>query len=195
VTEAVDPPRIAPLAPEAWPPEMKGALAALRPEQPRHPFPPRDPSRPKGLNVLGTLAHHPALTAAYHTFTGHILYGTTLTERQRELLVLRVASVRGSEYEWRQHVVLAGDAGISPAEIDQLAEGPDAPGWSAHDAALVRAVDELIADATISDDTWATLADELDTEQLMDVVFTVGCYDLLAMAFRTFGVPLDADLS
>ena len=58
----------------------------------------------------------------------------------------------------------------------------------------MRAVDELIADATISDDTWATLADELDTEQLMDVVFTVGCYDVLAMAFRTFGVPLDADL-
>ncbi len=28
----------------------------------------------------------------------------------------------------------------------------------------------------------------------MDVVFTVGSYDLLAMAFRSFGVELDDDL-
>ena len=49
-------------------------------------------------------------------------------------------------------------------------------------------------DARLSDDTWATLAAELDTQQLMDVVFTVGAYDLLAMAFRTFDVELDDDL-
>ena len=28
----------------------------------------------------------------------------------------------------------------------------------------------------------------------MDLVFTVGAYDLLAMAFRSFGVVPDADL-
>mgnify|MGYP003433080374 CR=1 FL=1 len=49
-------------------------------------------------------------------------------------------------------------------------------------------------DALVTDDTWATLAGELDRQQLMDVVFTVGSYDLLAMAFRTFGVELDDDL-
>ena len=29
----------------------------------------------------------------------------------------------------------------------------------------------------------------------MDLVFTVGAYDVLAMALRTFGVPLDDDLT
>ena len=28
----------------------------------------------------------------------------------------------------------------------------------------------------------------------MDVVFTVGAYEILAMAFKSFGVELDADL-
>jgi hypothetical protein len=37
-------------------------------------------------------------------------------------------------------------------------------------------------------------SDGLDDQQLMDLVFTIGAYDLLAMAFRTFDVPLDADL-
>jgi alkylhydroperoxidase family enzyme len=173
---------------------MREALAALRPPEPRHPFPPPGGDRPKGLNVLGTLARHPALTRAYHTFNGHVLFASTLSVRQRELLVLRVASLRGSAYEWAQHVFLAHDAGIDDDEIARVVEGPDEPGWAPLDAAMVRAVDELLADAMIADDTWKALAAELDEQQLMDLVFTVGAYDLLAMALRSFGVELDADL-
>jgi alkylhydroperoxidase family enzyme len=182
------------LPPREWPEQMREALAALRPPEPRHPFPAQGGDRPKGLNALGTFAHHPALARAFHTFNGHVLFATTLTPRQRELLVLRVAAVRGAEYEWAQHVVLAGDAGVMPDEVDRIAQGPDAPGWSALDEAMVRSVDELLADAMISDGTWKVLAGELDRQQLMDLVFTVGAYDLLAMAFRAFGVELDEDL-
>lgn len=187
-------PRIPALPPEEWPESMKGALAALRPANPRHPLPSRDPNRPKGLNALGTLAQHPELTTAFNTFNGHVLFGSTLTTRQRELLVLRVATLRHAEYEWAQHVVLAGDAGIRDDEVDRVVEGPDADGWSPFEAALLRAVDELLADALVSDATWATLAGDLDTEQLMDVVFTVGAYEIVAMAFKSFGVELDPDL-
>ena len=187
-------PRIAPLPPAEWPATMREALAALRPPEPRHPLPERRDDRPKGLNVLGTLARHPSLTRAYHTFNGHVLFASTLSLRQRELLVLRVAAVRQAEYEWAQHVVIARDVGIEPDEIDRVTEGPDAPGWSPLEGAMVRAVDELVADARITDATWEVLARELDEQQLMDLVFTVGVYDLLAMAFRSFGVELDADL-
>jgi AhpD family alkylhydroperoxidase len=173
---------------------MREAMAALRVSNPRHPFPPRDDRRPKGLNALGTLARHPELTRAFHTFNGHVLFGTTLSPRQRELLVLRVAALRGCEYEWEQHVILAADAGLSPDDIARVAQGPDAPGWSPLDRALVAAVDELLGDAKITDATWAALVDVLDEQQAMDLVFTVGAYDLLAMAFRSFGVALDADL-
>jgi alkylhydroperoxidase family enzyme len=62
------------------------------------------------------------------------------------------------------------------------------------EAALLRAADELVADACLTEATWSVLAAEFDTQQLMDLVFTVGAYDLLAMVFRTFGVELDADL-
>jgi len=173
---------------------MRAALAALHPPEPRHPFPERTPGRPRGLNVLGTLAQYPALAQAFHTFNGHVLFATRLSPRQRELLVLRVAARRQSAYEWRQHVVLAGDAGITPEEVGWLGQGPEATGWSPLDRALIQAVDELIDDAEVGDATWAALADELDVEQLMDVVFTVGAYDALAMALRSFGVQLDDDL-
>jgi alkylhydroperoxidase family enzyme len=173
---------------------MRDALAALRPEHPRHPFPPRRDDRPKALNLLGTFAHHPELIRAYHTFNGHVLFSTTLSPRQRELVILRVAALRSATYEWAQHKVVGGDAGLEPEEIERIAAGPDAAGWSTLDAAIVRSADELVRDAEISDATWSVLSAELDTQQLMDLVFTVGAYDLLAMVTGSFGVELDDDL-
>jgi alkylhydroperoxidase family enzyme len=185
--------RIEPLPPNEWSPEMSAAIAALRPENPRHAFPRRQ-GRPKALNALGTLARHPELAKAFNTFNGHILFSSTLSPRERELLVLRVASLRASEYEWRQHAVLAADVGLDDDEVARIAVGPDAPGWSSIDQAMLRAVDELIGAGAVSDATWAVLAAELDVERLMDLVFTVGAYEILAMAFRSFGVELDDDL-
>ena len=119
--------------------------------------------RPEGAQRPRDPRRAPVLMQAYHTFNGHILYTNTLDARQRELLVLRVAARRGAEYEWRQHVVIARDLGFTDADIERIAEGPHADGWSAIDAAMLRAVDELVADAEITDDTWAgRLAGELD---------------------------------
>lgn len=187
-------PRIEPLPPDQWPAEMRDALAAMRPENPRHPLPSRAEGRPKGLNALGMLAHHPALTKAFNTFNGHTQFATTLSSRQRELLILRVAARRDAQYEWAQHAVLAGDAGLSAEEVAAIADGPDAGEWGPLERALLRAVDELIGTATITDATWSALSDELDTQQLMDVVFTVGAYETVAMAFKAFTVELDDDL-
>src|SRR3954471_4373554 len=144
-------PRIPPLPPGQWPKAMKEALAALRPSEPRHPFPSRDDDRPKGLNVLGTLAQHPALTRAFHTLNGHVLFASTLSPRQRELLVLRVASVRRARYEWQQHGVRAGDPGLDRDEIARITQGPEAPGWSPLERAMLAAVEELLADARVTD--------------------------------------------
>ena len=144
--------------------------------------------------MLGLQAHHPALTSAYNQIIRHLLYATTITARQRELLVLRVATLRGSTYEWAQHAESAADAGITRSEVEQVRVDPAAASWSPVDAALLRAVDELVTTGCIADATWATLAAELDTQQLLDVVFTVGAYDLLAMALCTFETELDDDL-
>ena len=47
------------------------------------------------------------------------------------------------------------------------------------------------ADACISESTYARLAAHFDAPQLLDLVFTVGCYDVLSMAFKSFAVALE----
>jgi alkylhydroperoxidase family enzyme len=184
----MDEARLEPLPPRSWPAEMREALAPLTPAAPR------TADQQRGLNLLGTFARHPALTKAYHVFVAHLLFGTTLTPRQRELLILRVAAVRGADYEWAQHVVLALEAGLDREEIAAVHDDEDRSRWVPTEAALLAAVDELVADTRISDATWTALTRELSDQQLMDVVFTVGGYDLLAMALHTFGVTMDDDL-
>lgn len=185
--------RVDPLHPTQWPPQMRDALAAMTPPVRRHPPLPTE-GRPKGLNVLGALAYHPELAKAFFTFNGHLLSATSLTPRQRELLILRTAVLRQSEYEWAQHVVIAGDVGISRAEVAQIAWGPDSTLWSDADAALLRAAGELVADGVIGDATWAVLTEHLSTQQILDVIFTVGAYETLGWMLRSFGIALDEDV-
>lgn len=185
--------RIDPLPVNEWPKEMKTALAALAPPEPRHPKPPRE-GRPAALNTLGTFAHHPALARAFFTFNGHLLMATTLDERQREMIVLRVSSVRGAGYEWAQHLFVARDVGLTNDEIAHVAYGPDAPFWKRAEAALLRAVDELIGDGAIAEGTWNDLSTDLDEQQLLDLIFTVTAYDGLSRMSRSLDLELDDDI-
>jgi alkylhydroperoxidase family enzyme len=145
----------------------------------------------RGMNGVGVVLRHPALAKAFLTFNNHVATASTLSKRIRELLILRISWLRRSEYEFVQHLVLARNAGLSDAELEWVQLGPAAPGWAPEDADVLRAVDELHADARIHDATWARLSAVFSTEQIMDLVFAVGCYEVLAMAFKTFGVQLE----
>jgi alkylhydroperoxidase family enzyme len=91
-------------------------------------------------------------------------------------------------------VVIGKACGLTEEEIARVAAGPEASGWQPIEAALLRAVDELHADAFISDVTWADLEEHFDVPQLIDLVFAVGQYNLVSMALNTLGVQLDAGL-
>jgi AhpD family alkylhydroperoxidase len=137
---------------------------------------------------MSTLARHPKLARAFLRFSGYLLYGSTLPARVREQAILRVAHRRNCAYEWKHHVKIGTQAGLSEADIAAAQTGePD----DAFDRAVFHAVDELDEKSELSDRTWAALGERLDERQRMDFVFTVGGYIALAMAINTFGVELE----
>jgi len=142
------------------------------------------------FNIFKVLAHHPKLVKRWTPFAGHILSKQSLPFRDREMLILRIGWLNQAEYEFAQHELIAKRGGISDAEIEKIKQGPKA-GWSEHEAALLQAADDLKASSVVSDSTWAALSKKYSTEQMMDVVFTIGQYNLVSWALNSFGVPLD----
>ena len=180
-----DAPRIPPLPPEDWDGEVKQILEAV---------PGGAESRLGDNNVFPTLAQHPELFRAWLRFAGYLLTSGKLSGRDRELLILRTAVNCHSSYEWGQHVRISLAGGIEREVIDRVPDGPEADGWSPHDAALLRAADELHTGSQISDKTWEALAETYGTEELIEVALVVGHYQMLAGALNSFGVDLDDGL-
>lgn len=169
--------RLAPLPDGEWTDDSRAALRSLLPAERRNP---RDAG-----NVLSTLLRHPGLTHAYLTFNAHVLRESTLPDRVREIAVLRAAQRRGCDYLWHHHVPIAHRAGLTDAEIDGVHAGAPA---DETDRLVVNAVDELHDRDAVTDATWHALGRVFDDRQRMDLVFTVGCYDLLATAVNTFEI-------
>jgi alkylhydroperoxidase family enzyme len=144
------------------------------------------------LNIFRTLAHHPKLLKRWLVFGNHVLARSTLPPRERELVILRIGWLCQAGYEWGQHVVIARQSGLRDDEIERIPDGPDAPGWSERDRTLLRATDELHGDAFVSDATWQALSRELTTEQVLDLIFAVGQYQLVSMALNSLGVQPDS---
>jgi alkylhydroperoxidase family enzyme len=144
-------------------------------------------------NMSMVMANHPPLAIAYNTFGKHLLLGSTIKVRPRELIVLRTAWLQKCEYEWHYHVGYALTAGLTMEEIGAIRDGWQSPVWDGkdEDRAVLRAVDELIDISRISDETYDALSAHFGKEQMMDLVFTIGNYVMLGWAVATFGIPVE----
>ena len=169
--------RIAPIADADLTPEQSEALEAFRPGP--------------VLNIFRTLVHAPKALGRFNQWGGYVLSRRNdLPAREREIVILRTGYLCKSGYEWTQHVRIGLREGLTDDEIARLKAGADA-GWSAADAALIRASDELHADQFVTDATWTELRKHLGEKACMDVVFTAGQYTQVSMMLNSFGVQLD----
>ena len=108
-----------------------------------------------------------------------------LPPREREMIILRTAWLVRSPFEWGEHVAYGRKLGLSVEEIERITQGSSAKGWSEHDRAVLRGVEELTCDYAVSDATWATLARTWTEPQLMELPGVVGSYTLTAMIYNT----------
>ncbi|MFD1796262.1 carboxymuconolactone decarboxylase family protein [Paracoccus aurantiacus] len=141
------------------------------------------------LNVYRTMAHHPALLAAWAPLRAHIVTAPSLTPDQSEVVILRSGHRLGSGYEWAHHVHRSRRIGMDDARIASIA-GPLA-GMSPEDRVLAGAVDELFDARRLGADTQQAVAGLVGTEGLFDLIATVGFYSVLGYIVESFATPVD----
>lgn len=143
-------------------------------------------------NVWATLVRYRDLAIPLNIFANQIFTNSSLPARDREILILRIVWLCYSEYAWCQHVQFVKQSKLlSDEEIYHIMKGPDAQSWDPFDATLLRSVDELYTDAFISDKTWNALEEQYNINQLMDLILTVGQYNMVSMTCNALGIQLE----
>jgi len=140
---------------------------------------------------VDTLLQLPPLADAVTPYTLYLSEESTLSPRHRQLLALRAAWLGRNQVIWSDHAFRAKAIGLTAADVHRIAEGPDAGGWTRLESTLLRMVDELVRNSSVSRATWTTLAAEFDTHHLMDAVETANHFTVLSMLYNTFGVQPD----
>ena len=139
---------------------------------------------------FNAMLYAPDVGHALQNLGAAIRFKTALAPRIREAAILVVAKVWDSAYERDSHEVLGRDAGLTDEEIAALRDGTD-PGFAGKDEQVayqvVRALTSPAAD--LDDEQYATAADVLGEQALVELSALVGYYATLALQLRIFRVP------
>jgi alkylhydroperoxidase family enzyme len=168
-------PRILPLEPP-YPPGVATALEAMMP-----------PGVPP-LRLFRTLAKNPrVLDKIRH---GNLLDRGSLSQRDREIVILRTCARCGAEYEWGVHVaVFSARVGLTPEQVAATVGGDGSEAfWSESDRALIRLVDSLRATAHVDDALWAALSRHFDEAQCVELLVLVGFYHTISFVVNALRI-------
>jgi alkylhydroperoxidase family enzyme len=145
--------------------------------------------------VFRVLLHHPALTERVGALLQYLMGSEVLDPVMRELAILRIGWVTGAEYEWTQHYKVAKRLGILDEEVASVRDFPHAAApRGAAGAAVLRATDEILAEATVSDHTWSLLQQHLDSDAAcVELLVAVSNWRTFAVLLNSLRVPNDPD--
>jgi AhpD family alkylhydroperoxidase len=143
-------------------------------------------------NLFLTLGRHRRLFRGWLRFAARLMPRGRLPRRESELVILRVAHLRGCGYEEAHHVRLGRRAGLIDQDFARVREGPAAAGWSAREATLLAVADEMVTAREVGDGTWEAMRAHLDEREAIELVLLAGHYDMLATAIATLRIRTDA---
>jgi WS/DGAT/MGAT family acyltransferase len=143
-------------------------------------------------HLFTALGRQRRLFRSWLRFAGRLMPGGTFPRRETELVILRVAHLRGCDYELDHHRRLAQGAGIEGSIVERVFDGPDAPGWTDRERDLISAVDSLVHKKDIDNALWQRLRKHYSEPRLVELCLLVGHYEMLATTISALRIPRDS---
>jgi 4-carboxymuconolactone decarboxylase len=144
--------------------------------------------------VLRTFAHHPKLAGLFSALNVHLLSTNTLPVKLRQIAIMRTAWITGAVYMWSSHLNTSISCGLSDDMYAPIQNGPDDPYFTPFERVVMLATEELVQNHKISDANWQALSAEWNNQQMLDFMFTVGTYAMVAGVMRSTGAERLPDL-
>ena len=142
-------------------------------------------------NLFTTLGRNRGMFRGWMWYSSKLMPFGRLSRRETELMILRIAHLRDSEYEFAHHVRLGRRAGVRPVDVERVQQGPGVDGWSAREQSMLQAIDELSSLRDVTSPTWERLREVLDERECIELVMLSGQYESLATTIATLRIQPD----
>ncbi len=141
------------------------------------------------LALLGIVAHADSAFEPWLRYSNTLLRGLQLDPLLRELAILQVAHISGSEYEWTQHVPIAESFGAPPELVAAIeADEREPAAADADQRAVLSFTREVVQDGAAGERAVADLRERLGDRCLVELLLVIGNYLGLARLIATVGL-------
>ncbi len=142
-------------------------------------------------NSLAALAHSPRLLEVQMQLLDALWNGTQLERSIQELVILRVAQVRQSDYEWGRHVRTAQLIGVPDEKVAALERWGDSPALTEAERAAIGLADVLAREGDAPQDAIDAVLEHYSERQLVELTQLVGAYVMFAIFLK--GLRIDQE--
>lgn len=144
----------------------------------------------KIINLYRILAHSPSVMRNYLRLGTSLIAKAELPPKLRELVILRLAKLNGSEYEWTQHVPIANETGLSEEQIAMVEDWSASPVFSEEERAVLQYTDEVDRHTSVKDETFEALRAFLSERSIVELTLSIGYWGMVARLL----VPLQLEI-
>jgi alkylhydroperoxidase family enzyme len=142
------------------------------------------------INLTRMLLHCPVPMVQSFLDFGLSFRTGNLGAKLRELVILRIATLRGSSYEMMHHLPAAKMAGWSEMEISAITS-TQPTGLEEKYSIAIQFVDDCSKLGKASDSIFEKASKVFSAPEIAEVVLLAGFYEMLACFLKTMGVELD----
>jgi 4-carboxymuconolactone decarboxylase len=138
----------------------------------------------------------PDLAKRVEALSDYVRWNTGQPARLTELAIMITARHWSSPWIWRGHYRAAVRGGLDPKVGADIAAGKKPEGMKEDETILYNYATELYRDKAVSDATFAAAVKQFGERGLVDLVATMGYYDLVAKILMTAKAvpPREADV-
>lgn len=146
------------------------------------------------INVYRLLLHSPPLAASWFDHLGQVRWGTQLSGRLREIVIIRIAYLNDVPYVLNQHVPKLAEAeGLSVGECDALADWRQATGFSDEERAALAFADAMTRDVAVPDSVFDALRPHFDERAIVELAVLIGTYNMHNRVMTALGIDLEGE--
>jgi 4-carboxymuconolactone decarboxylase len=144
------------------------------------------------IGPFNPMLYSPAISSRFLEFMDTEGAGASLSARVREVTILAVGAVWGSDYELYAHKAAARNAGFSEGEITMLVGGELPDGLSGEEQIAYRYARQLSAEHHVDADLYRSAVEAWGEQGVVDLTYLIGTYHITCSLLNSFSIPAPA---